>query len=119
MKLPKLKTIFVDIDGTICTQHEHPDFADQPVDYSLAEPITERIKIINELFDKGHHITYWTARGCKSGIDFTELTKDQLLEWGAKYSDLQVGNKPHFDMYICDKSYNAESWFSRTTHELP
>ena len=119
MKLSKLKTIFVDLDGTICTQTYHPDFDDQPVDYSMAEPLTERIKIINELFDKGHHITYWTARGCRSGIDFTELTKEQLNRWGAKYSDLQVGNKPHFDMYICDKSYNAESWFSRTTHELP
>ena len=105
--MPKLKTIFVDLDGTICTQHEHPDFADQPVDYSMAEPIAERIKIINELYDKGHH------------IDFTELTKDQLIRWGAKYSDLQVGNKPHFDMYICDKSYNAESWFQRMGHGLP
>ena len=114
-----LKTIFVDLDGTICTQYEHPDFADQPVDYSMAEPIEERIEVINDLYDRGHHITYWTARGCKSGIDFTELTKDQLNRWGAKHHDLQVGNKPHFDMYICDKSYNAESWFQRMEHGLP
>ena len=119
VKLSKLKSIFVDLDGTICTQTYHPDFADQPVDYSLAEPMTERIKVINDLYDKGHHITYWTARGCRSGIDFTELTKDQLNRWGAKHHDLQVGNKPHFDMYICDKSYNAESWFQRMGHGLP
>jgi len=71
MKLTKLKTIFVDIDGTICTQHEHPDFADQPVDYSLAEPIPERIKIINELFDKGHQRELRSSTNC--------LTRDIIL----------------------------------------
>jgi len=48
MKLPKLKTIFVDIDGTICTQTFHPDFDDQVIDYVAAEPIPDRIKHINE-----------------------------------------------------------------------
>ena len=119
MKLPKLKLIYVDIDGTICTQHNHPDFADQPVDYSSVEPIPERIKYINELYDKGHTIVYWTARGCKSGIDHTELTKDQLVKCGAKHHRLEVGTKPHFDMYICDKSYNSESFFQRTSWGLP
>ena len=37
----------------------------------------------------------------------------------AKYSDLQVGTKPHFDMYICDKSWNSESFFHRQKLELP
>ena len=54
-----------------------------------------------------------------SGIDLKEFTKNQLKEWGAKYHDLDVGNKPHFDMYICDKSYNSESFFQRTLNELP
>ena len=40
-----------------------------------------------------------------------DVTKKQLDEWGAKYHDLQVGNKPHFDVYICDKSHNADIWF--------
>ena len=119
VKLPELKLIYVDIDGTICTQQNTPDFADHPIDYSDVKPIPERIKQINELYDKGHTIVYWTARGCKSGMDHTELTKDQLLRWGAKYHDLQVGTKPHFDMYICDKSYNAESWFQRNGQGLP
>jgi len=30
-----------------------------------------------------------------------------------------VGNKPHFDMYICDKSYNSESYFQRLGQGLP
>jgi len=119
MKLPKPKIIFVDIDGTICTQKNNLDFDDQPIDYSQNKPIPDRIKHINELYDKGHTIVYWTARGCRSGNDYTELTKQQLLEWGCKYHDLQVGNKPHFDMYICDKSYNAATWFHRVDWGLP
>ena len=119
MKLPKLKTIFVDIDGTICTQTFRPDFDDQVIDYAAAEPIPDRIKHVNELYDKGHTIVYWTARGCRSGIDHTEMTKGQLLNWGCKYHDVQVGNKPHYDMYICDKSYNAETYFHRVGQGLP
>ena len=50
----------------------------------------------------GARITYWSARGCKSGeIELLyDLTKKQLDGWGAKYHDLQIGNKPHFDVYI-------------------
>ena len=119
MKLPKHKIIYVDIDGTICTQKNNPDFDDQPIDYSNIKPIPDRIRQINELYDKGHTIVYWTARGCRSGIDHTELTKDQLMQWGAKHHRLEVGNKPHFDMYICDKSWNSEDFFHRQKLELP
>ena len=107
----KAKEIFVDVDGTICTQKNNPNFMDQAHDYEGVEPYPERIKDINKLYSAGAHNTYWTARGCKSGIDHTELTKKQLKEWGALYHDLQVGNKPHFDVYICDKSYNADDYF--------
>ena len=48
-----------------------------------------------------------------------DLTKKQLDDWGVKYTDLQVGNKPHFDMYICDKSYNSETYFHRVGQGLP
>ena len=118
------KTIYVDVDGTICTNHSlknvNPEeFKDIQSDYENAEPHRERIDYINFLYEKGNKIIYWTARGIKSGIDFKEFTKNQLKEWGAKYHGLDVGNKPHFDMYICDKSYNSESLFQRTLNELP
>ena len=98
------KIIYVDIDGCICTTSygNNKDFKDIKSSYINVVPHYDRIERINELFEEGHHIVYWTARGCKSGIDHTELTRDQLQQWGAKYSDLQVGTKPHFDMYICD-----------------
>ena len=111
MKLKDHKIIYVDVDGTICDNPMFRTFDDQPLDYTKATPIPNRIRHINELFDEGHTIVYRTARGCRSGIDHTELTKDQLLQWGAKYHRVEVRNKPHFDMYICDKSYNSESWF--------
>ena len=111
--------IYVDVDETICSNPETSDFADLPIDYTKAVPLHQRIKHINSLFEKGHTIVYWTARGTLSGRNHTELTKNQLDEWGAKYHDVQVGNKPHFDMYICDKSYNSESFFHYQKRGLP
>ena len=113
------KIIYVDVDGTICDNPELPDFADRSLDYSKAKPNYARIDTINTLYDEGHNITYWTARGCHSGTDYTELTRNQLEKWGCKYHDIQVGNKPHFDMYICDKSWNSESFFHYILRGLP
>ena len=104
--------MYVDIDETICKTPENRD-------YSKSVPINRNIKKINEMYDKGHTIVYWSARGRRSGLDHTELTIDQLDKWGAKYHDVQVGNKPHFDMYICDKSYNSESFFHYQERGLP
>ena len=33
------------------------------MDYSVAKPYFDRINKINKLFDDGHKIVYWTARG--------------------------------------------------------
>jgi len=118
-KIQKKKIIYVDVDGTICHNPELSTFEDQVIDYTKAAPLGDRIRYINELYDEGHRIVYWTARGCKSGIDYTELTKNQLNEWGCKYHDVEMGNKPHFDMYICDKSYNCESYFHHKKSNLP
>ncbi len=111
------KLIFVDVDGTICTAGRipHKEFKDIPEDYLDVKPFLDRIKHINSLYDDGKYtIVYWTARGCKSGLidPLYDLTKKQLKDWGAKFHDLQVGNKPHFDMYICDKSFNSDVYFA-------
>ncbi len=96
--------IYVDIDGTICNNTDG--------DYKNASPINENIKKINELYYNGNNIVYWTARGSKTGIDWTELTVMQLKEWGAKYNKVLLG-KPHFDLYVCDKSINSDTFFNR------
>lgn len=91
--------IYVDIDGTICSQGEG-------LNYSVAEPIPGMISKVNELYDAGNTIVYWTARGTITGEDWSKVTRNQLKEWGCRYHDLLFG-KPAFDLYICDKAINA------------
>ena len=95
--------VYVDIDNTITYT--------TGMDYKDAIPRMERIQIINKLFDTCNTITYWTARGTVSNIDWTELTKNQLNKWGAKYHNLILG-KPAYDIFIDDKSFNSENYFT-------
>ena len=37
-----------------------------------------------------------------------KLTKNQLNKWGCKYHHLSVGEKPHYDLLICDKTKRIE-----------
>ena len=99
MKLQKKKIIYVDVDGTICQNRDDLLDIDSTTTYEDVKPYYDRIAMINELYDEGHKIHYWTARGCHSGDDHTELTKQQFLEWGVKYHHLHCHEgKPHFDM---------------------
>ena len=103
------KLIYVDVDGCICTTNYHTkDFRDIEASYINVEPFLDRIECINRLFDKGHHIVYWTARGSYSGIDYFEITKNQLDKWKCKYHKLSVGEKPAYDLLICDKTKRIE-----------
>ena len=87
--------IFVDIDNTICETENG--------DYINSKPIFSAIYKINRLYENGHHITYWTARGGDSGIDWTELTTQQLQEWKCLYHELRL-DKPPFDIMFDDKA---------------
>ena len=95
--------IYVDVDETIC-------FYEGERHYPDAIPAYDRIEKINRLYDEGNTIVYWTARGSTSGIDWMETTREQLDKWGAKHHDVKLG-KPHFHLYICDKSINCERYF--------
>ena len=93
------RQVFVDIDNTICKTNG--------MNYAASTPIPKNIARVNEYYDSGNYeITYWTARGVKTGIDWTELTKTQLKQWGAKYHNLKL-TKPPFDILIDDKSINS------------
>jgi hypothetical protein len=98
-----MKIYYVDIDDTICHYEGERD-------YNLAVPLRSRINAINSLFDSGNRVVYWTARGSTTGIDWSDVTKKQLISWGAKHHDLLMG-KPHYDVYIDDKSINSEDFF--------
>jgi hypothetical protein len=102
----KKKVYFVDIDDTICSHPSHIDL-DGNRTYENAVPIKENIDKVNVLFDQGHRIVYWTARGSRSGIDWRELTQKQLNEWGAKHHDLRL-DKPYYDKFIEDRSMFIE-----------
>ena len=97
--------IFVDIDDTICyyTNKEH-------LDYTKAIPYLIRIKKINELYEKGNTIVYWTARGTKTGILWFNITYNQLKNWGCKFHELKMG-KPAYDLFIDDKNINSNHYF--------
>ena len=95
--------IYVDIDGTICTQDNMNDSSG----YNGAMPRQKQIDKINKLYDEGHTIIYWTARGTVTQIDWTDLVKSQLTLWGCKYHDFRVG-KPQYDLWIDDKSKRIE-----------
>jgi hypothetical protein len=73
-----------------------------------------RIEKINSLYEEGHTIIYWTARGSVTGLDWTELTTDQLDQWGAKRHGLKLG-KPQYDLFIDDKNINSEDFFNDKT----
>jgi hypothetical protein len=97
-------TIYVDIDETICTTPKDRD-------YNKSKPLYDRIEKINDLYNKGHTIIYWTARGTTTGIDWRKLTEQQLNKWLVKYHELHLG-KPVYDLFIDDKNINSERFFN-------
>jgi hypothetical protein len=98
MSVPIDMIVRVDIDGTIC--ETDGDY------YEGAVAIPDNIHKINKLFDAGHTIIYWTARGAVSGIDWMDFTLKQLQGWGCKFHDLE--RKPAYDLHIDDKSKRIE-----------
>ena len=104
----------VDIDGTICETDTYDPNSDQFPDYSDSSPIQDRINHINALYDDGHEIHYWTARGSVSGIDWTDFTTKQLDSWGVKYHSVSTG-KPAYDIWIDDKAREARVYFEAST----
>ncbi len=104
------KTYMVDIDGTICTLVQNAQ-------YEQAKPIKNNIENINRLFDDGNRIIYWTARGATTGIDWTELTTDQLKSWNVKYHELKM-RKPHYDVWVDDKAVSADDFFAKNKERI-
>ena len=69
--------IYVDVDDTIC-YYDSKFYGTGPKDYSLALPYKDRIEKINKLYDEGHKIVYWTARGTVTQKFWFEVTYEQL-----------------------------------------
>jgi hypothetical protein len=113
--LSGMKTYCIDIDGVIATQ----DSVCKTCKYEAAGPIRENIDKINKLYDEGHYIKYFTARGMGTYNDdakladarWKEFTEFQLRIWNCKYHELIMG-KPSADYYIDDKAINSNDFFN-------
>lgn len=99
---------YIDIDNTIC----YTKIDNNISDYINSIPDLKRIDHINQLYDQGHTIIYWTARGSRSGQDYSELTIDQLNAWGCKRHEIKFG-KPVYDVWVDDKSIEANFFFDK------
>ena len=99
-----------DLDDTLCTrstdlEHLGPD------KYKHCIPIHKMIEKVNKLYNDGHTIYIYTARGMgqfkgdlvKVYNNLYVLTLDSLKEWGVKHHGLIMG-KLHYDLLIDDKS---------------
>ena len=105
------KVALVDIDETIC-------FYKNERRYDKAIGHMANIKKINDLYDEGWRIIYWTARGGserskKKGLCYYDFTWQQLESWGCKFHDLSTGTKgefikPPYDMVVDDKAKRIE-----------
>jgi len=96
--------IYVDIDHTICDN-------DNYLDYSNAQPWYDNIEKINQLYDDGHMIVYWTARGTGTNIDWRTPTEKQFKDWGVKYHKLML-KKPLYNIFIDDRNINTDDFFN-------
>ncbi len=95
-----------DIDGTICSSVEGSK-------YEEAKPYKHVIEQINRLYDEGHTIKMMTARGSVSGQDHTELTKQQLREWGVQHHELIMNTKPHAHLFVDDRGIHVDAWLEQ------
>ena len=105
---------YIDIDGTIC--EDIPKKGKDEATYRSQQPFYKRIEQINKLYDEGHTIVFYTARGLKSGRGephYRPITEQQLKEWGCKYHELCF--KGHNgDYFIDDRGINAGDFFNET-----
>lgn len=90
-----------DIDGTLCTNTDG--------EYRQAQAFPEVIVQVNQLYEQGHRIILYTARGSTTGIDWRKVTEEQMKLWGVKYHELFFG-KPTADLYIDDKAVHIKDW---------
>ena len=104
------KTIAFDLDDTLCKRTTPTGGKEK---YESCFPVEEMISISNELYDRGHKIIIFTARGMsifdgdveKVYQELFDLTSSQLKEWGVKYHELVMG-KIHYDLLVDDKVIN-------------
>lgn len=90
--------IVVDLDGTILEERTKEE-------KSEAIPLPGAVEAVNKLYEMGHIITIYSARG-QGELD---LTLGQLNKYGLKYHYLVLG-KPVGDIFIDDRAFHFNEW---------
>jgi hypothetical protein len=85
-----VKNFLVDIDGTIC--EDIPN--EEPHRMVDVEPFPDAVKVINQWYEEGHIITFFTSRT----DEHKEITETWLKKCGFKYHFLLL-NKPRGGNY--------------------
>lgn len=90
--------IAFDIDGTVLTQGtpEH--------NYDGCEPLPGMVDVVNDLYDAGHEIYFFTARHFKHFVK----TDNMLKAYGFKYHGL-VMNKISCDLFVDDRGFRMDN----------
>ncbi|MBI5148178.1 phosphoheptose isomerase [Candidatus Pacearchaeota archaeon] len=105
-----LKNYLIDIDGVIC--EDIPN--EEPERMMGAKEIPGAVKQINEWYDKGNIITFFTSRT----ENLREITINWLKEHGFKYHNI-IFNKPRGGSYhyIDDGQIGSTSSISKSNLE--
>ena len=111
------KTICFDIDNIICKTIKS--------NYKKSKPIKKNIKFINQLYDQGHTIKFFTARYMgrnkenqkKTYQAGFKKTYNQLMKWNIKFHILIMG-KPSFDICVDDRAVGFKKNWHKNFHKF-
>lgn len=106
---PNIKNYLIDIDGTIT--EDVPN--EEPERMATCEPFPDALKTLNEWYDEGHFITFFTSRV----EEHREVTETWLTKHGFKYHGMVMG-KPRGGNYhwIDNHMVRATRYDGKFTH---
>lgn len=106
---PNIKNYLIDIDGTIT--EDVPN--EEPERMATCEPFPDALKTLNEWYDEGHFITFFTSRV----EEHREVTETWLKKHGFKYHGMVMG-KPRGGNYhwIDNHMVRATRYEGKFTH---
>lgn len=85
-----VKNYLIDIDGTVT--EDVPN--EEPERMATCEPFPDALEVLNDWYDQGHIITFFTSRTEEHRV----ITTDWLIKHGFKYHGLLMG-KPRGGNY--------------------
>jgi hypothetical protein len=109
------KRYIFDLDNTLCDTKKN-ELGNW--DYLSAKPFTDRINLVNNLYENGNYIVVETARGSVSKKNWYEETYKQLVSYGLKFHELRTGVKFNGDIFVDDKGINSEIFFNNKKFEI-